>query len=160
LRYWQCDACDKQTSLISCTIFEATELPLSRWFLAMQLLTQSKNNVSALELMRQLGVNYRSAWLIKHKVMEAMQQSERGRELDGRIEVDDAYFGGEFSGGKTGRGSDNKIPFVAAVQTNEQGHPLRCCLNQQPPTSESFAAFAADHIAPCVFQRSWTPISG
>ncbi len=148
LRYWQCGACGKQTSLISGTMFEASKLPLSRWFLAMQLLTQSKNNVSALELMRQLGLSYRSAWLIKHKIMEAMQQAERDRELAGRIEVDDAYFGGEFSGGKTGRGTENKIPFVAAVQTNQQGHPLRCCLSQQPPTSESFAAFAADHIAP------------
>src|SRR5204863_7742037 len=61
LRYWQCGACAHQCSLISGTIFEASKLPLSRWFLAMQLLTQSKNNVSALELMRQLGVSYRSA---------------------------------------------------------------------------------------------------
>ena len=42
----------------------------------MQLLTQSKNNVSALELMRQLGVSYRSAWLMKHKIMEAMRLRE------------------------------------------------------------------------------------
>ena len=51
----------------------------------MQLLTQSKNNVSALELMRQLGVSYRSAWLMKHKIMEAslarsaVQQCRRSR---------------------------------------------------------------------------------
>jgi len=65
-------------------MFEASKLPLSRWFLAMQLLTQSKNNVSALELMRQLGVSYRTAWLIKHKIMEAMRVREQRRELDGR----------------------------------------------------------------------------
>jgi ribosomal protein L37AE/L43A len=115
LRYWQCAGCQRQTSLISGTIFEASKLPLSRWFLAMQLLTQAKNNVSALELKRQLGVSYRSAWLIKHKILEAMRMAESDRKLDGRIEVDDAYFGGEFSGGKTGRGTDNKVPFVAAV---------------------------------------------
>lgn len=55
LRYWQCAHCAQQCSLISGTVFEATKLPLTRWFLAMQLLTQSKNNVSALELKRQLG---------------------------------------------------------------------------------------------------------
>lgn len=76
----------------------------------MQLLTQSKNNVSALELKRQLGVSYRSAWLLKHKIMQAMRLAERDRELDGRIEIDDAYLGGEFSDGKAGRGSDNKCP--------------------------------------------------
>src|SRR6202162_4644192 len=54
-RYWQCAACRHQCSAISGTIFESTKLPLTRWFLAMHLLTQSKNNVSALELKRQPG---------------------------------------------------------------------------------------------------------
>ena len=148
LRYWQCGGCQRQTSLISGTVFEASKLPLSRWFLAMQLLTQSKNNVSALELKRQLGLSYRSAWLIKHKILEAMRLAEDERELDGRIEIDDAYFGGEFSGGKTGRGTDNKVPFVAAVQTTADGRPVYACLSPQPPTNAAMAAFAASHIAP------------
>jgi ISXO2-like transposase domain/Transposase zinc-ribbon domain len=148
LPYWQCGACPHQTSLISGTIFEASKLPLSRWFLAMQLLTQSKNNVSALELKRQLGVSYRSAWLLKHKIMQAMRLAEDGRELDGRIEIDDAYLGGEFCGGKRGRGTDNKVPFIAAVQTTDDGRPLYACLSQQPPTLQAMAAFAASHIAP------------
>ena len=147
LRYWQCGSCKLQTSLISGTIFEASKLPLSRWFLAMQLLTQAKNNVSALELKRQLGLSYRSAWLMTHKILEAMRLAELDRELDGRIEIDDAYFGGEFSGGKTGRGTDNKVPFVAAVQTSGEGRPLYACLSPQPPTREAMAAFAARHIA-------------
>ena len=52
---------------------------------------------------------------------------ERDREhpLSGWIQLDDAYLGGERSGGKRGRGAPGKTPFVAAVQTNEQGHPLR-----------------------------------
>ena len=148
LRYWQCGACAHQCSLISGTIFEASKLPLSRWFLAMQLLTQSKNNVSALELMRQLGVSYRSAWLMKHKIMEAMRLREDRRELSGRVEIDDAYLGGELSGGKTGRGSENKVPFVAAVQTTPSGHPVLACLRQQPHTEVEVSVFAASHIAP------------
>jgi hypothetical protein len=114
----------------------------------MQLLTQSKNNVSALELRRQLGVSYRSAWLLKHKIMEAMRLREDGRELDGRVEMDDAYLGGERSGGKAGRGSENKVPIVAAVQTTAQGHPIVACLRQQPHTEEEVAVFAATHLAP------------
>ena len=147
LPYWQCAGCQHQCSLISGTVFESTKLPLSRWFLAMQLLTQSKNNVSALELMRQLGVSYRTAWLMKHKIMQAMLVRERGRELDGRVEMDDAFLGGERSGGKTGRGSENKIPFVAAVQTTPDRHPVLACLRQQPHTSEQVAVFAAEHLA-------------
>lgn len=147
LRYWQCGACAHQCSLISGTIFEASKLPLTRWFLAMQLLTQAKNNVSALELMRQLGVSYRTAWLVKHKIMEAMRRREAGRELDGRVEMDDAYLGGERSGGKVGRGSENKVPIVAAVQTTPSGHPVVACLRQQPHTEEEVAVFAATHLA-------------
>jgi hypothetical protein len=148
LPYWQCGACPHQASLISGSMFEASKLSLTRWFLAMQLLTQSKNNVSALELMRQLGVCYRSAWLLKHKIMEAMRLREESRELRGRVEIDDAYLGGERSGGKAGRGSENKVPFVAAVQTTASGHPLFACLRQQPHTTEQVAVFAAQHIAP------------
>ena len=70
--YWQCAGCQYQCSVTSGTVFEATKLPLTRWFQAMQLLTQAKNNVSALELTRQLGVSYRTAWLIKHKLLQAM----------------------------------------------------------------------------------------
>lgn len=146
--YFQCTACRHQSSVISGTIFEATKLGLSRWFLAMHLLTQSKNNVAALELKRHLGVCYKSAWLIKHKLMEVMRVREDSRQLDGRVEIDDAYLGGERSGGKVGRGSENKVPFVAAVQTTPDGAPQFVCLRQQPFTNEEVAVFAARSIAP------------
>ena len=146
--YFQCAACRHQCSVIAGTIFEATKLPLTRWFLAMHLLTQSKNNVAALELMRHLGVCYKTAWLIKHKLMEVMRVREDDRLLDGRVELDDAYLGGERSGGKPGRGSENKVPFVAAVQTTPDGQPQFVCLRQQPFTHEEVATFAARSIAP------------
>jgi len=146
--YFQCIACRHQCSVISGTIFEATKLPLSRWFLAMHLLTQSKNNVAALELMRHLGVCYKTAWLMKHKLMEVMREREDSRQLEGRVEIDDAYLGGERTGGKVGRGSENKVPFVAAVQTTPEGQPQFVCLRQQPFTNEEVAVFAARSIAP------------
>jgi len=141
--YWQCAGCQHQGSVISGTVFEATKLPLTRWFLAMQLLTQSKNNVSALELKRQLGVCYRTAWLVKHKLLEAMRLAESDRHLTGRVEVDDAYLGGERSGGKAGRGSENKVPFVAAVQTSEDGRPHLACLSMRPFTKATLESFFA-----------------
>lgn len=146
-RYWQCRACRHQCSVISGTIFESTKLPLRRWFLAMQLLTQSKNAISALELRRQLGVCYKSAWLLKHKLMEVMRLREDTRQLDGRVEIDDAYLGGECSGGKRGRGSPNKVPFIAAVQTSAQGQPQWVCFAQQELTKESLGLFAAKSLA-------------
>jgi transposase-like protein len=145
--YWQCASCRHQCSVISGTIFESTKLPLTRWFLAMHLLTQAKNNVSALELKRHLGVSYPTAWLVKHKLMEVMRLREDGRQLTGRVEIDDAYLGGERSGGKTGRGSENKVPFIAAVQTTEDGKPVVACFAQAPFTKEAVEQFAAKSLA-------------
>jgi len=79
--------------------------------------------MAALELMRHLGVCYRAAWRVKHKLMQAMTEREAGRQLGGIVQIDDAYLGGERNGGKAGRGSENKAPFVIAVETTDEGHP-------------------------------------
>ena len=63
---WECLICGYQSSSIVGTVFEHTKLPLSVWLPALSLITQSKNAVSALELKRQLGVTYKTAWLVKH----------------------------------------------------------------------------------------------
>ncbi len=57
--------------------------------------------------------------MLKHKLMEAMATRESSRQLGHEVEIDDAYLGGERTGGKRGRGSENKVPFVAAVETRE-----------------------------------------
>jgi transposase-like protein len=116
--YYQCRSCRHQTTLLSGTIFEATKLPLRTWLLAIHLLTATKTNMAALELKRHLGVDYKAAWRIKHKVMQAMAEREAPRRLSGFVQIDDAYLGGERNGGKPGRGSENKQAFLIAVQTD------------------------------------------
>lgn len=144
--HWQCHRCRTQTTVTAGTIFQASKLPLSRWFLAMHLLTQAKNNVSALELKRHLGTCYKTAWLVKHKLLEVMAAREERRVLDGRVEIDDAYLGGEKPG-KRGRGSENKIPFVVAVQTADDGRPMFACMKRMPFTQEAVSAWANRAIA-------------
>jgi hypothetical protein len=90
----------------------------------MYLLTQQKNAISALELKRQLGVSYNTAWSIKHKLMQTMLERDADRQLTGVIEIDDAYWGGECHGQTPGRGSPNKTPFVAALAKTFDGHPV------------------------------------
>jgi hypothetical protein len=124
VKTFQCNRCHTQTTLTAGTILHATKLPLVTWFQAMYFLTQTKNNVSALELKRLIGVCYRTAWRIKHKIIQVMFEREDKTVLSGRVEIDDAYLGGQRSGGKVGRGSENKVPFVAAIETNEEGHPM------------------------------------
>ncbi len=62
---------------------------------ALHLITQGKHSVSALQLKRQLGVHYETAWAIKYKLMQVMLERESQTVLSGRIEMDDAYMGGE-----------------------------------------------------------------
>ena len=121
---YQCYRCHHQTSLTSGTIFADTKLALTTWFLALYLVTQNKNGISALELKRQLGVSYVTAWSIKHKLMQVMKERDDSQPLVGIIQMDDAYWGGERRGGKRGRGAPHKVPFVAAVATDEEQHPI------------------------------------
>jgi hypothetical protein len=95
---------------------------LTKWFQAIYLVTQNKNNISALSLKRHLGVSYSTAWRVKHKLLEAMRRRESRRLLEGVVFADDAVLGGEHAG-KPGRGSPNKAPFMAAVELDEDGYP-------------------------------------
>lgn len=120
-RLWQCKDCGYQSSAIVGTVMEHTKLPLTTWFLAMYFLSQSKNGISALALKRHLGVSYPTAWLLRHKLMQVMYEREQATVLSGRIEIDDAFLGGERPG-RQGRGG-NKVPFLAAVETDLHGRP-------------------------------------
>ncbi len=122
---FQCNACRRQTSPMAGTIFNSTKLPLTIWFRAMYLITQTKQGISSIELGRRLGVTQTTAWKIKTKLAEVMRIAGEGDRLSGRIEMDDAYLGGERSGGKSGRGSPGKKPIVVAVQTSADGRPQK-----------------------------------
>jgi transposase-like protein len=127
---FQCSGCRRQTSPIAGTIFASTHLPLRLWFRAMYHLTQSKQGISSIELGRRLGVTQTTAWKIKHKLAQVMMERDASKRLTGRVELDDAYLGGERSGGKRGRGAAGKTPFVAAVETTPEGKPVRLKLRR------------------------------
>jgi transposase-like protein len=122
---YQCYGCNHQTSPIAGTIFASTKVPLKVWFRAMYHMTQTKQGISSLELSRRLGVSYNTAWKIRHKIAQVMMERDASKQLEGRVEMDDAYLGGQRSGGKRGRGSPGKMPIVAAVETTEDGKPVR-----------------------------------
>jgi ribosomal protein L37AE/L43A len=144
-RVFQCSACRAQTTAKAGTIFHKSRTPLTKWFLAIYLLTQSKNDIAALELARQLGVKWDTAWLIKQKLMETMRQRNRVYKLKGEVQIDDAYLGGEKPG-KRGRGAANKIPFVIAVETRKDKPvytQLRCVSGF---TSQEIKTYAGANI--------------
>jgi transposase-like protein len=146
---YQCNRCKRQVSLISGTLFAETKLPSHTWFLAIYLLTQHKNGISALALHRQLGVSYNTAWLLKHKLMQAMVERDSDQALSGIVQMDDAYWGGERHGGGVGRGSPGKTPFVAAVQCTTEGHPVAMRMDAVPTFRKTvLTAWAQHHLVP------------
>jgi len=145
---FQCNSCRKQTSLIAGTIFQGTKLPLQKWFVAMHHLSASKHGISAMELARKMGVSVNTALIVKHKLQQVMLERNSEKTLAGRIEMDDAYIGGENSGGKRGRGSENKTPFVAAVSTTEEGEPVEIKLNVLPGfKKQCIEKWAREHLS-------------
>lgn len=102
------------------TIFQASKLSLTIWFRAMWQVTSQKNGISALGLQRVLGLgSYKNAWTLLHKLRRAMVRPGRGR-LQGVVEVDEAYWGGEESGVR-GRQSITKALIVVAAEADGEG---------------------------------------
>ena len=153
-RLFQCQSCRHQTSLTAGTVLDSTKLPLRTWFLAIYLISQDKTGLSSLALMRHLGTSYRTAWLVHHKLMVAMAERDALEPLAGNVQLDDAYLGGE-NPGVVGRGSLNKVPIVAAVSTNDAGHPMRVKLAPVGRfTREAIASWAKANLLPGCDVRS------
>lgn len=149
LKRYQCCNCGHQATLTSGTIMQATRLPLTTWFQAFYMIGQAKTGISCLELSRHLDVNYDTAWLLHSKILRAMTKWEEDYLLQGKIQVDDAYLGGERPGGKAGRGSENKIAIFAAVSLSEAGHPIHAkCMPVAGFSSEAIGDWASYTLAP------------
>ncbi len=146
---YQCKSCHRQTSVTSGTIFDATKLPLTTWLLGIYLLTQSKDGISSLNLARTLGISANAALRMKHKIQYVMKKRDENLPLSGYVQIDDVYLGGKRHGGKRGRGSENKTPFIAAVMTNEKGHPLFMRLSKVTGfTKDEITHWAKKHLTP------------
>ena len=94
-------------------------------------------------------MSYPTAWLLHHKINRAMAARENVHQLEGVVQVDDAYLGGERAGGKPGRGSENKVPFVAAVSLDDKDRPRFLKLNLVSGfTSDAIGKWAKASLAP------------
>lgn len=126
----ECTECHRQTSVTAGTLFHRIRLPLWKWFWAIYQLAQDKKGIAALELAKQIHVCYQTAWLMLHKLRRAMQARNQRYLLQGVVEVDEGYVGGDAEGtGTTGRGSANKTPVAVAVELNEAGKPGRVAMD-------------------------------
>lgn len=130
-RLWQCSTCRYQVSLTAGTIFHKSRIPLDKWFWAIYRLAHDKKGCSALLLSKEIDVCYPTAWLMAHKIRNAMAGQALEDLLQGVVELDDAYLGGVRRGrpGHHGRGADGKTPMLVAVEARPDGRPGRVALS-------------------------------
>ncbi|PLS84679.1 MAG: hypothetical protein CYG60_16650 [Actinobacteria bacterium] len=111
---YQCRSCRYQFSVTAGTIFHDTHLPLWKWFLAVYLIVESRKGISANQLKRMIGVSYKTAWYLAHRIRAALNEVD-AQLLKGIVEVDETFVGGEMKG--KGRGyRGNKVTVVGAMQ--------------------------------------------
>lgn len=111
----KCAACRKQFTVTVGTIFEDSHIPLHKWLMAIYLICSSKKGMSANQLHRMLGITYKSAWFLGHRIRFAMTQSPIAEKLSNIVEADETYVGGKASG-KRGRGAENKTKVFSLIQ--------------------------------------------
>src|SRR5258708_6167237 len=123
----ECGACGYQCSVTAGTIFHKTRTPLSSWFWAIYRMSHDKKGISAMQLAKEVGVSYPTAWLMLHKIRKAMSDRDQGYRLSGLVEVDEGYVGGEEHGeGRRGRGKPgvrSKSVVAVAVERRGAGKP-------------------------------------
>src|SRR5271157_438946 len=92
---YKCKACRKQFTVTIGTIFEGSRIKIADWLMAMYLMCSSKKGMSAHQLHRTLGVTYKTAWFMAHRIRLAMTQEPIAGLLEGTVEADEAYIGGK-----------------------------------------------------------------
>jgi transposase-like protein len=108
-KQFTCSECNYQFSVTTGTIFNDSHLPLETWFMAVLLLVEARKGMSANQLKRTIGVSYKTAWYLCHRIRAAMKEAERPM-LDGTVELDETYVGGRRRGaGFRGRGADKEV---------------------------------------------------
>ena len=118
---WKCSECGEQFTVTVGTIFEDSHVPLHKWLLAFHLFCASKKGMSAHQLHRMLGITYKTAWFMAHRIRLSMKKEPFRSKLKGIVEVDETYIGRKRRGQSRGvRGrpgiASNKSPVVSLAE--------------------------------------------
>jgi transposase-like protein len=116
-RLFYCKDCDYQFSVTTGTIFNDTHLPLVKWFAATLLLCEAKKGMSACQIQRTIGVSYKTAWYLCHRIRAAMSACDKPM-LSGQIEMDETYMGGKGKGIRERGPGTKKRPVIGIRQRN------------------------------------------
>lgn len=138
-----CKACDYQFTVTASTIFNDSHLPLQKWFLAVLLLCEARKGMSANQIKRTLGVSYKTAWYLCHRIRAAMKEVERPM-LDGTVEMDETYVGGREHKGQGWNRPDNNKEIVIGIR--QRGGELRF-FHAQDAKSGTLAKYIQENVS-------------
>jgi transposase-like protein len=116
-KQFECSSCGYQFSVLTGTVFNDSHLPLEKWFAATYLLCEAKKGMSACQIQRTLGISYKTAWYLCHRIRHAMTQTDKPM-LDGKVEMDVTYVGGQMRGKGQIAKNDNKEVVVGIRKRN------------------------------------------
>ena len=121
-KQFDCRECEYQFSATSGTIFNDSHLPLQTWFMAVLLLVEARKGFSANQMKRTIGVSYKTAWYLCHRIRAAMKEVDQPM-LDGTVEMDETYLGGRQHRGRGWNTPDNNKEIVIGIR--QRGGDLR-----------------------------------
>ena len=154
---YDCYSCSYKFSVLAGTIFHDTKLPLRKWLMAVLIMVEAKKGISANQMKRTLGVSYKTAWYLCHRIRHAMAEVNT-EQLGGQIEVDETYVGGKVRGRGHGyRG--NKATVVGVVQRKGE---IRLQV-ASGADRETLHAIIHKHVspeAPNIFTDEWAAYRG
>jgi transposase-like protein len=116
---YKCGACRKQFTVTVGTIFEDSHIPIGKWLMAYFILCSSKKSISAHQMHRMLGMTYKTAWFMCHRIRHAMASTYKTPKLGGIVESDETFVGGKCTMKENFR---KKTPVVALI---ERGGKMR-----------------------------------
>jgi transposase-like protein len=151
-KYWRsgtrliCSACKTHTRVLAGTIFQDTHTPLMVWFRVMWFIVNQKYGANAMGMHRLLGIPYKTAFHILHKLRRAMVRPGREK-LSGTVEVDEAYFGGKAEG-SPGRGADKKTLMGIAVEVKDDKLGRSRMKVLEKANADNLTTFIEENIEP------------
>lgn len=161
---YECQDCHGQFTVRTRSVMESSHLPLTKWALAYRLMASAKKGISAHQMHRTLGVTYKTAWFLCHRIREAMRGTT-ATPMGGEgktVEIDETYVGGkprhrEFGTGKRGRGTD-KVPVVALVERDGGVKAKKI----QPLKASEIKELARQHVDPAtrIMTDEWRAYGG
>lgn len=137
-RFFTCNDCGNSFSIFKGTVFEKTTTDLRKWMYAIHLFLNGKKGISGLQLKREVGVTYKTAWRMLKQIRTAMGNTQNQKQFEAIIEMDETYVGGkprkknkhdddDEPKNKKGRGT-KKMPVVGVLERNKNRVHARVAL--------------------------------